>query len=196
VSDATDSAPEGANQLPDPALFVSPDGPPQKKKRRALAEPGGLSITSLMDVLTIILVFLIKSYTTNPVQLKAAKDLKMPFSTAMEEPPITTSMMVTLNNLVVDDTPCLKLENGMVADADLTQGGLLIDRCFLELQETVSHQKRIASARKDGQGAFTETLIVMVDRHVPFKLITQVMYTAGQAQFSKFKFAVVKSSRK
>ncbi len=191
---AADTIPPGINEVPDPNAFAAPPGEsPQRRKRRKIEEPGSLTITSLMDVMTIILVFLIKSYTTNPVALKQAKDLKMPFSTSDMQPDVSTALVVTLNNIIVDDSPVLSIENGKVADSELSHNGMLIERLFQKLQEAVDFQKKLA--QRNPQAKFNELVTVMSDRHVPFKLITQVMYTAGQAQFSKFKFAVVKGAR-
>ena len=35
----------------------------------------------------------------------------------------------------------------------------------------------------------------IVDRHVPFPLLAQAMYTAGQAEYSRFKFVLIKVER-
>ena len=54
--------PAGVNDLPNPAEFAAPeDSAPRKKKRRALPDPESLTTTSLVDIMTIILVFLLKS---------------------------------------------------------------------------------------------------------------------------------------
>ena len=36
---------------------------------------------------------------------------------------------------------------------------------------------------------------IIADQSTPYRLITEVMYTAGQAELSKFKFAVIKKNR-
>jgi len=186
-----DEIPAGVNELPDPAAFAAPDGPPKKKKSpRKGEEPGGLSMNSLMDIMTIILVFLLKSYSTDPVQLKQAPDLKPPFSTSDLKASESTVVTVTLNNIVVDDVKVATLSEGKVEAADLSSGNFLIDPLFQKLNDAVDHQKRVYSyqAKKEFEGVVT----IISDRHVPFELISQVMYTAGQATFSKFKFMVVK----
>lgn len=193
MSDAKQDIPQGINELPDPSTFGAPEGSyTKKRKRRELLDPAALTITSLMDIMTIILVFLLKSYSSNPVQLKQAKDLKLPFSQSMIEPAESTAVTVTLNNLLVDDQPVIAIENGVVPESDRSSGGFLIDPLFQKLQEAVDHQKRVA--KFNPQAKFTEVITVIADRHVPFSLLSQVMYTAGQAQFSKFKFAVIKRS--
>lgn len=186
-----ESVPEGINELPDPASFAAPGGPPKKKKpRRELEQPGGLSINSMMDIMTIILVFLLKSYSTDPVQLKSAPDLKPPFSSAELKPEESTVVTVTLNNILVDDKPVAQLDQGKVNQADLSSGSFLIDPLLQQLNEAVEHQKRVYSYQKKKE--FEGIITIVADRHVPFELLSQVMYTAGQATFSKFKFMVVK----
>ncbi len=189
--------PAGINALPDPGAFAAPPGEiPAKRKRRKLDEPGSLTITSLMDVMTIILVFLIKSYATNPVQLKQAKNLKMPPSSSIEEPPVAAAILVTLTNVIVEDKVCATFEDGKPQDVDLSEAGMLIDKCMQIMLDEVEHQKKIIMRQKGSGGSvFDGTVVVMVDRHVPYELVSKVVYTAGRAEFSKFRFAVVKGQR-
>jgi biopolymer transport protein ExbD len=181
---------ESINTLPTHFPLASADAPIKKRERRVLPEPSSLSITSLMDVMTILLVFLLKNYSASPVQLKQAPDLKLPFSKSQLLPAESTAVTVTMNSVVVNDVPVLRIENGVVSEADRSGGGYLIDPLFQKLQEEVDHQKKVASFNK--QAEFEGLITIVADRHVPFSLLSQVMYTAGQAQFSKFKFAVVK----
>ena len=187
---ANEEIPQGINDTPDPALFAPAENKKQRREKRPVDEGGSLSINSLMDIMTIILVFLIKSYSTDPVQLKQAKDLKPPFSISDVSPAESTTLTITLNNLMVNDMPVLSIENGVVAESDRSSGGFLIDPLFQKLQEEVDHQKRVAKFNKTS--TFSEVITIIADRHIPFNLLSQVMYTAGQAQFGKFKFMVVK----
>jgi biopolymer transport protein ExbD len=182
----------GVNLLPDPAEFVAPDDAVRrsKKKGRRAEESGGLTITSLMDIMTIILVFLLKSYSSSPIQLKQANDLKPPESVSMDLPVDSTTITLTLNNILVNDEPVLDVREGKLADNDLSGGGMQIDRLFDKLKEELAYERRIAARNptvKPGQ-----YVTIIADRHVPYKLVMQAVYTAGQAEYSKFKFAVVK----
>lgn len=186
----TNELSEDINALPDPAHFAAPEGvSKKKKKKRELDEPGGVTMNSLLDILTILLVFLLKSYSSDPVQLKAAPDLKPPFSTAELKPEESTIITLTLNNIVVDDKSVVSLEAGKVGAGDLSSGSFLIDPLFQRLNESVDHQKRVYQYRSEKE--FEGIVTIVADRNVPFKLLSQVMYTAGQATFSKFKFMVV-----
>ena len=124
------------------------------------------------------------------MQLKQADDLKPPFSTSTLRAEQSVTVTLTLNNLMVDDQSVVEVEQGVVDAADTSSNGYLIDPLFQALQEQVDYQKRIASFNSAAE--FTGMVTIISDRHVPFKLLSQVMYSAGQAQFSKFKFMIIK----
>ena len=194
MSEAKEDIPEGINDLPDPDSFARPAGDaPRKRKKKTINDDGkGPNINSLMDIMTILLVFLLKSYSADPVQLKAAPDLKPLFSTAQIKPDQSATVTVTMNNLMVDDAAVLKIEQGKVDEAHRSGGGFMIDPLFEALQSAVENQKQIASFNSAAE--FSGVITIISDRNVPFSLLSQVMYTAGQAEFNKFKFLVVKSS--
>tara|TARA_B100001964_G_scaffold136026_1_gene150087 strand:+ start:245 stop:832 length:588 start_codon:yes stop_codon:yes gene_type:complete len=194
MSEAKEDIPEGINDLPDPDSFARPAGDaPRKRKKKTINDDGkGPNINSLMDIMTILLVFLLKSYSADPVQLKAAPDLKPPFSTAQIKPDQSATVTITMNNLMVDDAAVLKIEQGKVDEAHRSGGGFMIDPLFEALQSAVENQKQIASFNSAAE--FSGIITIISDRNVPFSLLSQVMYTAGQAEFNKFKFLVVKSS--
>lgn len=182
-----------AHTLPDgaPPFEMAPDGKKKRKTRRPIEAPGGLSMNSLMDIMTIILVFLLKSYSTNPVQLKQTADLKPPSSKSQLIPKESTAVTVTVNHILINDEPVVKLTEGIIDKGDIDSGGFLIQPLFSKLEEEVSHQKKVGEFNDSAK--FKGVVTLIADRHVSFKLLSQVMYTAGQAQFSKFKFLVIKN---
>ncbi|MEK6554759.1 MAG: biopolymer transporter ExbD, partial [Bdellovibrionota bacterium] len=52
-----------------------------------------IQITSMVDMFVIILVFLLKSYSTSPVNINPSKDLTLPVSSAMQDPEDVLKMM-------------------------------------------------------------------------------------------------------
>ena len=185
-----------ADALPDPHAFADHGGGHRKKKKH-----GGVhaehelhvNINSLLDVLSVILVFLMKSYSANTVQVKPSPDLQVPFSHSSQAVQESTAVTVTLKDIMVDDQPVMAFENGLIPENERSSGGYLIDPLFQKMQEAVDHQQKIA--KFNAKAEFKGIVTIIADRNVPFSLLTQVMYTAGQAQFSKFKFAAIKSER-
>jgi biopolymer transport protein ExbD len=188
------SAPPGGG-MPPAGGPPPPEEKPFKKKKKA-REPDkklDISINSLLDILSVILVFLMKSYSTTTVQIKPSKELQVPFSWSAQIVEESTSVTVTLKHVLMDDKPVLTLENGKVAEQDLSSGGLLIDKLYEKLQDDVAHQKKIE--QRNAKAKFKGIVTIIADRYVPFPLLAQVMYTAGQAEFGQFKFALIRTER-
>lgn len=169
-----------------------------KKKARRPAEGGGLNITSMMDMMTIILVFLLKSYSTTDVSVTPSKDLQVPVSTARKPPKMAVNVVVSQKEIVVDGKSILDLgsysdpETGAptVAVPAEKKRGQSIPELYEVLFDKAESQKQI-NARLGEE--FKGQILLQCDKRLPFEVIREVMYTAGQAQFSEFRFVVIKS---
>ena len=163
----------------------------RRKKKKREQENNPLNINSMMDLMTIILVFLIDSYGNNPIQVKASPDLLIPRSNSQLSPQDTMQITITRQSIVVGDNSVVALKDGAV-DKTQKKGGensLYIQPLFDRLTDEVSKHKNIAQLRKK---PFEGVVTIVADRTTPYRLVTEVMYTAGQAQLNQFKFAVVK----
>ncbi len=183
-----------------PPGAMPPGVPPvevKKKKRHKKKRPPekslDISINSLLDVLSVLLVFLMKSYSTTTVQIKPSKELQVPYSWSSNIVEESSSITVTLQHILMDDKPVVTIENGKVPDNELSSGGLLIDKLFEKLQDDVAHQKKIE--QRNPKAKFKGIVTIIADRYVPFPLLAQVMYTAGQAEYGQFKFALIRTER-
>ncbi len=168
----------------------------ERKGRRNLKETEGVTINSLMDAMTIILIFLLMNYSLDPIKVDTSEDLKLPASTTEISPSATASVVVTAKEIVVADKSIVAVKDGTVDKHD-KQGGdeksLQIQPLFDALTEQATAQKEMARLR----GAkFDGVLTVIAHKETPYRLLTEVLYTAGQAEFAKFKFAVAKGGRR
>src|ERR1700756_5357969 len=73
-----------------------------------------LQITSMIDMFTIILVFLLKSYASSAVTTGPTKAINMPASTSSEAPVEALKLLVTNEGVFVDDKQVVAFENGSV----------------------------------------------------------------------------------
>jgi len=169
------------------------------KKAKRDADAGGLSITSMMDMMTIILVFLLKSYSTDDISVAASDDLVLPVSTTMVKPSLAVNLVVTRSLVVVDGVEVLRLteeadeENPgemLVAVPDDEKKGQLITRLYDRLLEKAEDSKQLAEMTASEEHEFKGRILMQCDKNLPFSVIREVMYTAGQAQFSEFRFVV------
>lgn len=172
-----------------------------KKKSRRDTTDGGLSITSMMDMMTIILVFLLKSYSTDDVSVAPSKDLQVPISSAEKAPKLAVNVVVSQSQIVVDGDEVLALER--VQDdsgAEVTavpaseKRGQLISSLYERLLEKAETAKDLAMRTGAEEFEFKGEVLLQCDKRLPFSVIREVMFTAGQAQFGNFRFIVIKAS--
>lgn len=163
----------------------------KKKKGASIGGIKDLNINSLMDILTIMLVFLLKSYATDPLTIEPSGDLSIPKSTTALTPQAAVTVTVSKSAIMVDNKPVLQVKDGKV-DAVQKRGG--DDGYFIiplnkELADAAEKQRRISA--QNSSIKFDGLLTVVMDEDIPYRLLTEVMYTAGQAEFAKFKFATI-----
>ena len=183
----------GINNFPDPAVFAPQEGGKKRHKREYKSPKADISINSLLDIMSVILVFLLKSYTSSSIILKQSKDLVPPFSNTTIAGEDSTAVTITLKDILLQDKPIVQLDNGKVADRDTSQGGMLIEPLFSALQDEVQHQRKIEA--RNPKATFKGIVTIIADRNVPSPVIMEVMYTAGLAEYGKFKFLLVKLER-
>lgn len=166
----------------------------KRLKKRDTDDAGPVNINSLMDIMVIILVFLLKNYGDEPIKV-VGKDLKAPSSSTQLTPEDMTTITVSQRAILVNNKKAVDVKNGVV-DKSQKKGGeasLNIQPLFDQLTESIKRKKR--ETKLLGQ-EYTPTATIIADQSTPYRLLTEVMYTAGQAELNQFKFAVVKTDRK
>ncbi len=163
------------------------------KKGRGEEGTPELAIDSLMDILTILLVFLLKSYATDPVNITPSADLQIPNSSSTLRTEATVNISISKSGISVDNIaiPGLEVKEGKL-DAAQKRGGedsYFITQLNKVLVDAVEKKRRLASVNPNIK--FDGLCTVIMDRDMPYRLLTEVMYTAAQAEFAKFKFAVI-----
>ncbi len=165
----------------------------KRKGRRAQRESNVMNINSLMDIMVIILVFLLKQYGDDPMKVQA-EDLQVPASFSQLPPEDATTITVSQTAVLVNDKHAVDIKMGEV-DKSYKKGGdqgMLIQPLFDELTEAVKRKRRERELlRQDYEPMAT----IIADQSVPYRLVTEVIYTAGQAELSKYKIAVIKVDR-
>ena len=73
------------------------------------------------------------------------------------------------------------------------EDSLNIQPLFEALNEEAGRQKNMAQL---AGGKFDGVLTVIAHKTTPYRLLTEVLYTAGQAEFQKYKFAVKKGAQR
>lgn len=159
-----------------------------KLKRRGKVEVGNMSLTSLMDAFTIILVFLIKNVDTEGNLMTSADNLRLPLSTSVKTP-----QEVAL--VVIVDAKQILVDGSVAAETDLVakQDSLIVGGMVPLLEEKREAEKKSALAKgEDPESA--GNVIVQLDKNLQYDVMYKVMATCGWSGFTNIAFAVIQKN--
>ncbi len=160
----------------------------KRKEREAEGEIKELNITAMMDIMTIILVFLIKSYTASSVTMTASEDVRPPLSTTRLTPKDTVAITVTPRHILVGDKVKATLDKAMQPRKEEMAGKLILP-LDVALKKEVEKLKYIAE--RNPTAPFMHEVSIIGDRRVSYELLSSVLYTAGQNELENFRFVVI-----
>jgi biopolymer transport protein ExbD len=142
-----------------------------------------LQITSMMDMFTIILIFLLFSFSDNPEKLHIEKGMMLPESTSQIDCNKNITVSLSSHSLKVGNQQIAVVNQGVISG---------FDRHHPEKSKLYKHLMSIRhnlDSRKDQENS---AIIIFCDQRLPYKTIHQVVKTSGMAGFPNFQFAVLK----
>ena len=153
-----------------------------------------LNITPMMDMMTILLVFLLKQFSVLAAAASLAPGLQLPLSSAEQQRPPAVNVTITDNSILIEGDAVATVRSGAVDPSVKRDGanGFYITPLVTTLEK---HAKRLKTLASLGAGPFDGTAMIMVDKNTPYRLLTEVLYSAGQAEFSKYHLVVIKKSQ-
>jgi biopolymer transport protein ExbD len=166
----------------------------RRKQREAEGEIKELNIVAMMDMMTIILVFLLKSYQASAINVNMSEQLAIPQSTTQLHPQENITVTVSTREVAVNEKRVVDVEGGAIPAA-AKEGGradaFYVGAIYDALKKEVEKQKTIARYNKDAP--FTGRVNVVADKRIPYRTLMEVLYTAGQAELGEYKFMVLKA---
>jgi biopolymer transport protein ExbD len=158
----------------------------RRKKKPKKFVPPKLMLTSMMDMFTIILIFLLFSFSENPETLRLDKNMELPHSSAEMGYQKTIQIVLSKNEL--------RLNNEVMAEVrDQNIVGLSPD----DLASSTLYQRLKAKRSEhtagapDGAPGQAPHILFLCDKFHSFKTINNVIKAAGMAGYPNFQFAVL-----
>lgn len=163
-------------------------------KRRRKHDDGmvaGLNLTAMMDIFTILLVYLIKVYADSPESITLNDDLRPPSSSVPTNMVPSVSILISKSSILVDQKLALRILPGGQVDTPDPQSAYA--PLAKALTSRVSDIKYIGD---NGGSAFNGDIMIIADQDTPYDLISNVLYHAGKAEFTTYRLVVQKSAAK
>ncbi len=179
----------------------------RKAIRRNAREPeiDFLNITAMLDLMTIILVFMLKSMASSSASIPQSQDLTLPSSVMTTEAADEgVVVMISKSQILVGDDP-----NPIVmlpSREQLSQTGIDAkhkrsgpnDLYIVPLANALSHARETDKAIRQAKGldASTSEAIIVADSTTPYRLLVEVLFTLGQSEYGKYHLMVMSGKKK
>ncbi len=155
----------------------------RRQKRADLPGRTAITLTPLVDMFVIMLIFLLMSYSTGGHLVYMAQNILMPESVSRQQLEPAVEIAVALDRIYVD---------GQVIMDDLTEwhegSSLLMPPLYEVLKKKAVEfrgmEKRVPLFR------FTGKVTIQADKVIPFSFLKKVLYTADRANFPNISLAV------
>jgi len=160
------------------------------ERRKVIPNP--LQITSLMDALTIILIYLLVQFASDPINVNQKEgEMLLPKSLSTTNMADSVDITVCQSSILVRNNAVVNVKNGRV-DANAKRDGpdgFFIDPLYKKLKEEA---KKLKAAEKQGGAKFIGLAFLAIHKGTAYRLLAEVLYTANQAEFKSYTFAIVK----
>jgi biopolymer transport protein ExbD len=179
-----------------------------RRGRRKITSVLELQLTSMMDVLVIILVFLLKSYATSNNNFSTLPGMEIPVSISPDNPPDSLYVIITPEGMTFENERILDfVQNASAAGSaeatysfkptDIDEGGRRIVPLYDALIKAREKAEllRAKSTARDAEGnplPFEGILAIQADKRMQYDTIRRIMYTAGAAGYKVFRFLAKK----
>lgn len=146
-----------------------------------------LNITSMTDMFTIMLVFLLQSFAATSIQIDPVEGLRLPSSASMTNPTEAIKLSLTGKELKMDQTKIADLKDAAFQPQDLEdKDSNFIKPLFAELDKLAKSETDKDKAHiKEGR------ILLQADRELPYATLRKVMYTASMAGFPQLKLVTM-----
>lgn len=168
-------------------LFLAKKAAKKASRRNKEPDEANLNITSLMDIVSIIVVYLLKTYGSDPVVIMPTAGQKIPLSKG--DAPIQDGVPVYVSQRAItfNNKKLVQLDENGEVEAGALQGHLIGP-----LYDAMAEEADKAKQMKEQQGEeWAGRLILVGDQKLKFATLVNVMYTAGRAEFREFAFCVI-----
>lgn len=142
--------------------------------------PPELNLNSMMDMLSIILVFLLANISADAKDFVLAQDLTLPYSTSKLGFIKAVQVKLTTKDLLVEDQFVAKVSGHKIVGTRIE--GEKIVRLFNMLQRYRAFSKDSAK----------DVVILQADKGFSFRTLNRVLRTAAMAGYPNFRLAIQK----
>ena len=160
-------------------------GKGRARKRKFV--PPGLQLTSMMDMFTIIMLFLLVNFSAKPEALKLDSKMELPRSTAKMDYKNNIKLALTKESLQIEGQVIGTVDGESITGLD--PKNLKASALYKRLRQ----ERELADkgAKDKGDKTAEQHVLFLCDKKHSFTTINQIIKTAGMAGYPNLQFAVL-----
>jgi biopolymer transport protein ExbD len=139
-------------------------------------------LTSLVDVMTILLIYLLQSFSSEGDIVTVHKDLILPESSARKAPELRVTITVNNAFILAEDIKVASVEQVLTSEELVIPG---LHEWLRERREKTEKIEQYSTKTK-----FKGEVTIHGDKRIRFRLLKKIMYTCGQQGYNNFSLAV------
>ena len=161
----------------------------------------GLMLTSLLDMFTIILIFLIVSFNAESYEFRLEEGITLPESSSRAKLKPAVNVSITDNQLKVGDRAVLMLEDGGFAENHHEAGSIepLVERLrevyIQRYGDPEGASGRIVGAEQESDEEYDglePIVVVQADQELEYRSLYLILRSAATAGFFKYRLAIMR----
>jgi len=158
------------------------------QKYEAVNSSFGLNITSMTDMFTILLVFLLQTYSVSEVQINPEKGLKLPASQSTVEAVKGLKISISQDSLIVEGQVIASLKNQHFQAQDLEKNDSSV---IIPLMKQLTTLTANNTADKNNDKAAPQKVLLQADVNTSYEDIKKILYTSSLAGLSEIKLVTL-----
>ena len=149
-----------------------------------------LQLTAMVDMFTIMIVFLLKSYDTSSLEVKNVDGLVLPASITASTPNEALLLLVSKKGVFVNEIKVATIDNGKILESDISKTDEdYIDNLFKELNKEAKKIEELS--KKNPEIKFDGKLLMQADKELDYSILRKILYTATMAGYGDLRLAAL-----
>lgn len=159
-------------------------------KNAQTSKPVTLQLTAMVDMFTILVVFLLKSMSVTAIKLPP-DELRLPTAFTGDEPKEALLIQIAPAFITVNDKKVAILENGKIKATDIAKDDLyMIPALEKELLAEAEKSKEIQK-KTNSLVQFKGTVFIQAHKDLDYGLLKKVFYTSSVAGYGDLRLATI-----
>lgn len=152
-------------------------------RRHRLKKPATIQLTSLIDILTVLVFFLLVN-SQNVTNIPDSQQLDLPKSTAdVRADENVLTVMVNQKSIVVQGQKVADSAEALKIQGDVIPG----------LAKELAYRASKSAPKLNDKGVPEREITILGDKTIPYTLLRKVMATCSASDYSKISFAVMRT---